>query len=128
MSQTNLQATESDHLADELGHLPRVSPPVDIYENQDGYLIVADVPGATEESIDVRYDKGELSFEARRPYEGTGDRVAQEFGSVLYRRVFRIPQAIDAAKIEARLRSGILELTLPKSEELKPRQIPITTA
>jgi len=126
MSEKNLQTRETAELSDELGHLIRVSPPVDIFENEEGYLIVADVPGTTQEAIDVRYDKGELVFEAKREYELAGNSLAQEFGGVLYRRAFRIPEAIDASKIEARLRHGILELTLPKSEELKPRQIPIT--
>lgn len=127
MSEKNLQTTQTAELTDELGHLPRINPPVDIFENDEGYLIRADVPGAVEDAIDLRYDKGELVFEAKREYEMPGNHLAQEFGSVLYRRAFRIPEAIDAGKIEARLRHGILELTLPKTEELKPRQIPITT-
>jgi HSP20 family protein len=126
MSDNELQTRENTGaVSQEIGKLPRLQPPADIFENAEGYLIRADIPGVAEDGVDIRYDKGELVFEARRPWEGSGTNLGQEFGPVLYRRAFRIPEAIDAQKIEARLRFGVLELELPKSEELKPRQIPV---
>jgi HSP20 family protein len=121
--QTTHREKQGDELAPELGSLTRMSPAVDIFENDEGYVIRADVPGATEDSIDVRFDRGELVFEARRPYTAEGSRIAHEFGAVLYRRAFRIPEAVAADGIDARLSQGVLELRLPKAEEVRPRQI-----
>jgi HSP20 family protein len=102
-----------------------VAPPVDVYENGDELLLVADVPGATHDGIDVQLDKGQLTIHAKRSEETTGTPVAAEFRPRDYYRVFSVPQGIDAAKIDAQLTAGVLHLRLPKSESLKPRRIEV---
>lgn len=121
--------TPGDALAPEIGNLMRAQPPVDVYENDDGYLIRADVPGVAEGDIDVRFDRGELVFEAKRgdpPEDDKATVLGTEFGPVLFRRAFRIPEAIDATQISAHLANGVLELTLPKTAEQRPRQIKVS--
>jgi HSP20 family molecular chaperone IbpA len=104
-----------------------VAPPVDIYENGDQFLIVADVPGATKETIRLDYERGRIDFEARpgvQPPEGATLVVGEQpFRS--YRRSFSIPGTIDVDKISAELKEGVLTLRLPKSERAKPRQIQV---
>lgn len=105
---------------------PAVAPACDVYENDDEVLVVADVPGVTSDSLDINLDEGELSIVARRdvsPKEGT--LLGVEYRDCDYRRRFAVPGGIDATKIAAELKHGVLWLHLPKSEALKPRQIAV---
>jgi HSP20 family protein len=102
-----------------------VAPPVDVYENEDELLLVADVPGATPDGIDVQLEKGQLTIQAKRSEETTGAPLAAEYRPRDYFRVFSVPQGIDASKIDAQLSAGVLRLRLPKSESLKPRRIEV---
>lgn len=98
--------------AQELAPRRVTAPAVDIYENPDEYLIVADLPGLDEDRVHVDLDDDKLSLTADRD-------------DLRYRRSFRIPQAVDRSAIVARLERGVLELHLPKSAEVKPRRIQI---
>jgi HSP20 family protein len=122
---TNL-AKRTDRQPEPVQQQPEtVAPPVDVYESGDELLLVADVPGATHEGIDVQLDKGQLTIQAKRSDETTGPPVATEFQPRDYHRVFSVPQGIDASKIDAQLSAGVLYLRLPKSESLKPRRIEV---
>jgi HSP20 family molecular chaperone IbpA len=101
------------------------SPRVDVYENANELLVLADVPGATKENIQIHLDKGQLTLEARRDPADHGTALATEYRPVDYHRVFTVPQGIDATKIEAELTAGVLRVRLPKSDALKPRKIEI---
>jgi HSP20 family molecular chaperone IbpA len=106
-------------------HHDTVAPPVDVYENGDELLVVADVPGASPDGIDVQLEKGQLTILARRGGGTTGAPVATEHRPRDYFRAFSVPQGIDASKIDAQLTAGVLRLRLPKSESLKPRRIEV---
>ena len=93
---------------------PSIAPAVDIYENDGGYLVLADLPGVGVDGIDIRYEEGELSLVGRRE-ESARD----------YRRVFRIPEDVDAERIDAALDNGVLELRLPKAKSVQPRKIAV---
>jgi HSP20 family molecular chaperone IbpA len=94
------------------------SPPVDIFENKDEILILADLPGVTTDALSVNLDKDQLTIVASRTPAGD-----QPFD---YRRSFVVPGGIDAEKITANLQNGVLRLVLPKPAALKPRQIAVT--
>jgi len=98
-------------------------PAVDVFENADEILILADMPGAVGSDIEVTLEKDELAISA--PLKTAPGR-APEAGET-YRRVFRVPQEIDAGAILAELRQGVLELHLPKSAAAKPRVITVKT-
>jgi len=102
-----------------------VVPPVDVYENGDELLLVADVPGASHDGIDVQLEKGQLTILARRSDEAPKTPVSTEYRPRDYFRAFSVPQGIDASKIDAQLTAGVLRLHLPKSESLKPRRIEV---
>lgn len=109
-------------------HLRTLSPEVDIYENKDEILVVADMPGMSREQIQVNIDNGRLTLTGSREMNAEGAATWEEFGDVRYHRVFSVPQTIDTAKVNAELRDGVLRLHLPKSEKAKPRQIEIKAA
>lgn len=110
---------------DTRGDIPSVTPLVDIYENEDEILLHADMPGVMKNDIAINIDNGKLSLSGERRVETAGTSQWEEFGNVVYRRNFSVPQTIDVGKINAVLKDGVLRLHLPKSEAAKPRQIEI---
>ena len=103
-----------------------VVPPVDIYENNDEVLVVADVPGATSETVNLNFEKNQLTIHASAPLPDFGDSALfREFADVDYRRAFELAPGIDAEKIKAEMSGGTLTIHLPKAAALKPRKIPI---
>jgi HSP20 family molecular chaperone IbpA len=101
------------------------APAVDVYENSEELLLLVDVPGATNDGIDVQLDKGQLTILATRPEDGSGTLLAAEYRPTDYLRVFSVPQGIDPGKIDAHLSGGVLQLRLPKSDSVKPRRIEV---
>jgi len=123
--QSNLAKTEPQPAA-QAEQRPTIVPPCDIYENNDEILVIVDLPGVTKDAVKVHLDKGVLSLEARRDVQPTqGTPLGVEFRECDFRRQFAIPGGIDPAKINAELKGGVLNLRLPKSEALKPRQIQV---
>ena len=104
-----------------------VAPPVDICENADEVLVVADVPGVASDGVELNFENNQLSIRASVTLpEMDGSPLFREFAEVDYRRVFELAPGIDAEKISAELNDGSLKIHLPKSAALKPRQIPIS--
>jgi HSP20 family molecular chaperone IbpA len=124
MSDTRLTTTTAPRLA---AVERRKSPPAcDVYENDSEILLVADVPGVTKDAVDVRLDRGELTLSARPAATApSGTLVQSEYGGYEFERRFVVPDGIDANGIAAELQHGVLILHLPKSEAVKPRQIPV---
>lgn len=112
--------------AEALDERATVTPAVDIYENKDEILLIADMPGVAPEGLKLNLEKMELTLEGKRlKAEIQGKPVAAELGHFDFRRTFRIPQGIAADQIAAELSNGILRIHLPKAPGQKPRQIPI---
>lgn len=131
MSQETTQATQSKPTpptAESTRGRPVVAPPVDIYENQEQYLVLADLPGVKTEDVQIRFEDGELTIRATRNDVGQGEVLGAEFSAADYVRRFSIPETVDASKIDAKLQAGVLELTLPKASRVRPRQISVKTA
>lgn len=106
---------------------PVVMPAVDIFENKDEVLVVADVPGADPSGLNVHFDKDQLFIEAATgPEDEKTKPLFREFGAVDYRRVFELSPGIDVAAIKAELKNGVLAIHLPKSAAIKPRKIQIS--
>ena len=117
-TETNIRKRENN-MPEKLAQRATVLPAVDIFENKDELLILADLPGVTKEDLSISFDKGQLTLEGR-PREFGLDEEAFD-----YRRTFVVSQGIEADKISANLQNGVLRLTLPKPAALKPRQIEV---
>jgi HSP20 family protein len=109
---------------------PVFQPDVDIVEQPDAFLVVADLPGVDDSHVDVRLEDGVLSIEARPAFEidPAWTPLHEEYRVGGYRRQFHLSDGIDANRIQARMREGVLELQLPKAERHKPRQIAVQTS
>lgn len=102
-------------------------PAVDIYENENEILVHADMPGVKKEDVRVDIENGTLSVSGVRRFDTQGGTVV-EFSDLEYLRRFSIPKTIDTQGVNARLKDGVLELHLPKSEAARPRMIEIKAA
>ena len=105
---------------------PFVAPDVNIYETEDGYVLQAEMPGVTKQGLEITLEGNALTFIGRRDAEPVAaDVLYRESRGLNYRRVFELDPAIDMEKISAEMRQGVLTLTLPKAERVKPRKIEI---
>jgi len=102
-----------------------VAPPVDIYEEDDGLVVIADLPGANRDSISVNVENGILTLQAAAQNEAPGDPVYREFEFVNFFRQFELSEQVDIEHITAHLNNGVLTLRLPKAEQAKPRKIDV---
>jgi HSP20 family molecular chaperone IbpA len=106
---------------------PHVVPPVDIYEDDSGITLLADLPGVARERLGVRVDGDSLTIEGTAEVAGPREMelVYGEAQPPVYRREFSLSRELDASRIEAQLKDGVLRLTIPKAEEAKPRRIEV---
>jgi HSP20 family protein len=103
-----------------------VAPAVDVLENDDELLIVADVPGVASTGIDLRVENGTLRLEAKRPAGAEkSPALVREFEEVDFATTLRIPDGIDTAGISAQTKNGTLQVRLPKAAASKPRKIDV---
>ncbi len=102
------------------------SPAVDIKEDDGRYLIHADLPGVKAEDVNITLEKGVLTIEGSRQGEAAEERngyrrVERYRGQ--FARHFALPDTADSDKVEAKLKDGVLEVTILKKESSKPRRI-----
>lgn len=104
------------------------APAVDIKETDSAFEIHADIPGVNPDDIEVHMEKGILSIKGERESETKDEkegykRIERQHG-VFYRR-FSLPDTANADKISAKSHNGVLEITIPKQDEVKPRKITV---
>jgi HSP20 family protein len=104
-----------------------VLPPVDIFEDDAGFTVMADLPGVSRERLTVRVDGDSLVVEgaAEAPVGGEMAMVYGEILNPLYRRSFTLSRELDPSRIEAKLDNGVLRLSIPKAEAARPRRIEV---
>jgi HSP20 family molecular chaperone IbpA len=105
-----------------------VAPPVDIYETQDGLVVLADLPGVAKEALDVRVDNHVLTIRGHARHGVPGEAVYREYELINFFRQFELSDKVDQSQITADLKCGVLTLHLPKAQEAKPRQIEVKVA
>jgi HSP20 family protein len=104
------------------------TPAVDLYETVDRYTIVAEVPGMRQDDIHIEAHDGRVALAGtrhpRRGGAGQFHRLERGYGT--FRRTFQLPHAVDAARITADLREGVLTVTCPKLPEASARRVRIS--
>ena len=107
------------------------APPVDIFERQDHLVIRAEVPGIQKDDMDVRIENGVLTLHGERREEKEVQDVSTHLMERVYgsfTRSFSLPTTVDATKVTAVYKDGVLEVTVPKIETAKPKQVEIKVA
>jgi HSP20 family protein len=104
------------------------TPALDLYQNNDNVVAVVELPGMRKEDIDVSLHDGMLTIAGERqssPGEGENTERTERF-SGKFRRSVTLPTRVDASKVSASYKDGILTVTLPKSEEAKPKKVEVS--
>jgi HSP20 family molecular chaperone IbpA len=107
-----------------------VSPPVDIFEDAGGITLLADIPGVSKDRLEVKLDGDTLSIEGRVELDGLADMRAlwAEVSVPRFRRTFTLSRELDATRIEAKVKNGVLTLRVPKQAHAQPRRIDVTSS
>ncbi len=101
-------------------------PTVDISETDDAFIVKAELPGVEKDDVSVKIEDGVLTIKGEKKSEMEDEqkhRIECTYGSFV--RSFTLPQATNSDSIKAEYKNGILNLTIPKSEEVKPKEIEI---
>jgi len=104
-----------------------ITPDVNIYEAKDGYVLEAEMPGVNKDGLEITLEGHQITLTGRQTNEVvSGETLFRERHGADYRRVFDLDPAIDTTRIAARMNQGVLFLSLPKSEAVKPRKIVVS--
>jgi HSP20 family protein len=103
------------------------APPLaDVASTEIGYVIRAEMPGVEKDALEITVEHGELIILGRRkPVEVSGKLIYREIRQHDFRRVYELDPSIDSTKISANIDQGILTVTLPKAETIKPHKIAV---
>jgi HSP20 family molecular chaperone IbpA len=101
---------------------------VDIFETPEGLAVVADLPGAEKEDVEVNVEKNILTLKAKPKTAPQGTPILREFEFLPYFRQFELSDVVDQEKIRAEMKYGVLTIHLPKQESKKPRKISVDVA
>ena len=104
-----------------------VAPPASVIEAGDGYRLEVEMPGVNKDRLEISVQNNELTIVGRRSLpivEGT--LIHHESRPESFRRTFELDPSIDANKITAKVEQGLVTLTLPKAEHVKPRKITVS--
>jgi HSP20 family protein len=112
-------------ISESMGEL---TPAVNIEENENEYVITAELPGVKKEDVKITFEDGALSISGEKKVENEDKkenfhRIERRYG--VFSRSFAIPTSIVVEKIDASFKDGVLKVTLPKAEEAKPKQIEV---
>jgi HSP20 family molecular chaperone IbpA len=106
-----------------------IRPLVDIFEDDTGITVQADMPGVSKERLNVQIDSDTLSIEgnAEIPMPENMEALYADVRSTHYQRSFSLSSELDGEKVEANLKKGVLTLRIPKREQYQPRKIEVST-
>lgn len=104
------------------------TPPVDILETEQELILKADVPDMTEKDIAITIENGTLTIKGERKFQKKDEksgyhRIERSFGA--FARSFTLPETVEAEKVSATYKNGVLTVALPKKEVAKPRSIEV---
>jgi len=117
MSTTPTQTTE----------VPSIVPAVDVFEDEHGITLKADLPGVSRENLNVRVEADQLTIEGHLALGESVklDPVYAEVRVAQYRRTFALSRDLDTEGIDAVMKNGVLTLRIPKAEQAKPRRVAV---
>ena len=120
---TTRESTETGKYEPEM----TLRPPVDIFEDAEGITLIADMPGVSRERLNIEVDKDMLLVEgdARIAMPEGMEAVHADVRATRYRRTFALSSELEADRIDASLKDGVLNVRIPKRPEVRPRKIEV---
>lgn len=128
MKETTVPANTEKNAPDTREDTRVLTPPVDIFETENGLVVVADLPGVEKDAIDVNVEKNVLTLKAKTKAQLAENLARQEFELLPFFRQFQLSDAVDQSKISAEMKYGVLTIHLPKVAEQQPRKIAVNVA
>jgi len=118
---------ESPEKGEQTRQIRIFKPAVDIIERKEDIILLADMPGVDEKSVDITLEKNELTLYGKITHDVPDKHTLylSEYGLGDYHRVFTLAEAVDRDKIQASVKNGVLKIVLPKAEVLKTRKITV---
>lgn len=104
------------------------APAVDIFETENELVMTAEIPGIEEKDVEIKVEDNTLSIRGERKFEKETKeenyhRIERSYGS--FYRVFTLPSSVDPERIQAEQENGVLKISMPKRQEMKPRKVKI---
>jgi HSP20 family protein len=104
-----------------------IAPAATILENADVYTLEVEMPSVNKENLEMWVENNELTIQGRRAVPSVeGTLIHRESRLENFRRSFELDPSIDAGRISAKIDQGVVTLTLPKAEQVKPRKIAVS--
>jgi HSP20 family protein len=104
-----------------------ITPPASLTEIADGYMLEIEMPGVKKDGLDISVENNELTIVGRRSLPALeGMLIHRESRPENFRRVFELDPSIDGDKISAKIDQGLVTLTMPKAEHVKPRKVTVS--
>ena len=125
---TNSEKKAGDASSPETTYESSFTPRFDIWEGEEELVLYGDLPGVAVEDLDIRFENHELTIHGKVAPRYEGEYLFGEYGIGNFDRTFTVGEAIDAEKISAEVRNGVLMLHLPKSAKVKPRRIEVKSS
>lgn len=104
-----------------------LAPSASVFERGEGYLLQLEMPGVNKEGLEISVENNELTLTGRRSLPAIeGTLLHRESRRENFRRAFELDPSIDTNRISAKIEQGVVTLTLPKAEHVKPRKITVS--
>ncbi|MBW7862909.1 MAG: Hsp20/alpha crystallin family protein [Candidatus Hydrogenedens sp.] len=126
MKENTIPANTEQKVPDTREESRTMVPPVDIFETENGLVVVADLPGVEQGQVEVDVDKNVLTLKAKPAQKLTEGLSLNEFRLLPYFRQFQLSDTVDQENIRAEMKYGVLTIHLPKVAEKQPRKIAVT--
>ena len=119
-SKSNVEETAAERI---------YTPTTDILQSKTDFMVICDMPGVSSENIDISLEEQVLSISGRQDLpECEGEWLYREFEPGIFKRSFKMPEAINQEAITATMKNGVLTLVLPKAEQKQPKKIQVHAA
>lgn len=128
MKENTVPANTDKQVPDTREETRMLTPPVDIFETENGLVVVADLPGVDKEAVDVNVEKNVLTLKATPKHRLDEALARREYQLLPFFRQFQLSDAVDQSKISAEMKYGVLSIHLPKVAEQQPRKIAVNVS
>lgn len=123
-----LYQLQRERLAEEQSCSPSVYPPINIYDDGEGFIARAEIPGVDPATLDVTVTGQTLSLRGKRDFETSSENCCyhrRERNEGEFRRALQLPEQVDSSKVVASTKNGVLEIYLPRAAQAKQRKVAI---
>lgn len=128
MKETTVPANTEKNVPDTREETRMLTPQVDIFETEEGLMIIADLPGIDQEQLDINIEKNILTLKTKEEQEINENLARQEYQLLPFFRQFQLSDVVDQSKVTAEIKNGVVTISLPKTAQQQPCKITVKVA